>query len=302
MEYEDVDRIKSSGIRTTLLAASFISKLRSPFQRKTGALLEAEPEESWSDHWEATSSIRRPRKTVAEQNQHRMLQRAKSDLHCFNPTGPTTTANSPRKQEISRQVSRQYETLNFGNLQYEGTIEDASLSPRMVGRSKSRRGGSLKEKKSTTNDTDESSKMRRCHSTKERRKSNKTSGKIDSHPDSQEKVPSRKNSMEKHTQKRHGHEQLSNKSSKDNDSHVKSPTREIPKSGQEKHSRHGSLKERGEIKGKKGIKSRILGLNKHTSDTGSKSSITKQKSFSTESSPIESPSPSSSSKDKKFKF
>lgn len=311
LEYEDIDKIKSSGMRTTLLAASFISKLRSPFHRKATSNSEGETEESWSDHWEATASIRRPRKTVAEQNQYRMLQRAKSDLHCVFPSGSSTSVHSPRKQETSRHGHRKDEVPYLGNLQYEGTIEDGSLSPRVVSRPKSRRGGSLKEKKSPTLADDESSKMRRCHSTKERRKTNKTSTKCESnlHVDNSEnqKVPSRKNSMEKKILKRQGHEPLSRKGSKESEGQPLSLTQkpshqEHSKSYREKHGRQGSLKERGEIKGRKDTKSKISSLNKFIGDIKNKSSVIKQKSFSTDSSPIESPSPSSSSKEKMFKF
>ncbi|VDH97340.1 Hypothetical predicted protein [Mytilus galloprovincialis] len=295
LEYEDVDKIKSStsGIRTTLLAASFISKLRSSQHKRQND----GGDDNYCDQWESTSSIRRPRKTIAEQNQHKLLQRAKSEILCRPGSGHSLSVSSitsPRRVDSSRHgpLSCKKDVTNFGNLQYEGTVEDDNISPRAIGRHKNRRGGSLKERKTVKTDMD-SSKMRRSNSSKEKRKT---------------------------VRQETGEEKCKEKTILDpekllspNPPKVKEPLLEKIVLEDErktilkiKHNRHGSLKERGELKATKCGGTRNISNVRVASETfhSTKKKFRKQKSLSTDSSPIHSTetSPTSKENEKQFRF
>jgi hypothetical protein len=324
LEYEDVDKIKkaTSGIRTTLLAASFISKLRSPFSKRTND--NNDPDENWCEQWETTASIRRPRKTVAEQNQHKLLQRAKSEQLSRPGSSHALSASSvyadKRIGASSRYGNKKDEAINVTDLQYEGTVEDGgSLSPRGI--PKSRRGGSLKERKIASNE-DEAAKMRRCNSTKERRKKNPLSLKDSNGAEivDENKTLSRKNSKDYKTSKSkwsEGGKSYSLKTSRDSLNkesgsletiNLKEPLSQksstednkLKTRFKEKHLRQGSLKERGEEKSLKlGGRNRLRGLQ---SAVSTKKTMKKQMSLSTDSSPLSSPKSSPTSKEKHFDF
>lgn len=290
LEYEDVDKIKSStsGIRTTLLAASFISKLRSSQHKRPND----GGDDNYCDQWESTSSIRRPRKTIAEQNQHKLLQRAKSDILCRPSSGfslSVSSMQSPRRIDSSKYhpLSCKKDVTNFCNLQYEGTVEDDNISPRAIGRSKHRRGGSLKERKTTKTDMD-SSKLRRSNSSKEKRKHVRLEigdGKCNEKPVLEtEKLATLK-------------EPISEKISLEDERKTVSKI---------KHNRYGSLKERGELKASKFGETRSISNVRVVSETfhSTKKKFRKQKSLSTNSSPINSTatSPTSKENEKHFRF
>ncbi|XP_063424063.1 uncharacterized protein LOC134707882 [Mytilus trossulus] len=295
LEYEDVDKIKSStsGIRTTLLAASFISKLRSSQHKRQNDV----GDDNYCDQWESTSSIRRPRKTIAEQNQHKLLQRAKSEILCRPSSGlslSVSSMQSPRRIDSSRHgpISCKKDVTNFGNLQYEGTVEDDNISPCAIGQHKHRRGGSLKERKIVKTDLD-SFKMRRSNSSKEKRKTVR--------PEKSDEKCNEKTKV-------HPEKHISSSPPK-----VKEPLSEKILLEDErktilknKHNRHGSLKERGELKASKCGGTRNISNVRVVSETfhSTKKKFRKQKSLSTDSSPIHSTetSPTSKENEKQFRF
>ncbi|KAK3106643.1 hypothetical protein FSP39_024346 [Pinctada imbricata] len=113
LEYEDIDngnilKTTPSPIRTTVLAYSFINKLRAPIAaRKSSSSQDQGPlidNNMWVGDPEYISSIRRPRKTVAELNHHKSLKRAKSDLWLRSELSRSTSSlrpESPRLRKIS---------------------------------------------------------------------------------------------------------------------------------------------------------------------------------------------------------
>jgi hypothetical protein len=220
----------------------------------------------------------------------------------------------------SRYGNKKDEAINVTDLQYEGTVEDGgSLSPRGI--PKSRRGGSLKERKIASNE-DEAAKMRRCNSTKERRKKNPLSLKDSNGAEivDENKTLSRKNSKDYKTSKSkwsEGGKSYSLKTSRDSLNkesgsletiNLKEPLSQksstednkLKTRFKEKHLRQGSLKERGEEKSLKlGGRNRLRGLQ---SAVSTKKTMKKQMSLSTDSSPLSSPKSSPTSKEKHFDF
>ena len=227
--------------------------------------------------------------------------------------------SSPRRNGLSRHGSKKDDKSHLNDLQYEGTIVDGSLSPRGGSVSKSRRGGSLKERKVGKTE-EEADKMRRCNSTKERRRAYSFHQKDDTstkHSHDTTQPLSRKNSTEtkssKSTDQGSQSQKLSRESKPDVDGAVNSKelfsekwsaeesiTKPIIK---EKHNRHGSLKERGELKSKSGGKKRFSGLQKVIdAAVGTRKPFKREKSFSTDSLNVGSPENSPLSKDKQFNF
>lgn len=133
---------KSSSFRATVIAASFINKLHAPIAaRKGGKSPFKEDNALWVGDLEYISSIRRPRKSVADMTHQRNLYRAKSDLHRLDPISPLPNFGSMTSLRVDTPRSKHRdnveELLVLPTLTNEHSNEsipsqETEISPKLV--------------------------------------------------------------------------------------------------------------------------------------------------------------------------
>ena len=148
LEYEDLDnnnesKSTPSPIRTTMLAYSFINKLKAPINaRKLSNAQEQGPlidNNMWVGDPEYISSVRRPRKSVAEQNHSKaLLRRAKSEIWIRPDTAlsrstPSLRPESPRIRKRSAE-----EPSGKLNESFNNTVESQDRGSPVLKRKNSR--------------------------------------------------------------------------------------------------------------------------------------------------------------------